>query len=204
MKGGRIESEEMEHAMIERNTVLHMFIHFNLGYPFDSISPEIFEFRMDEIQESLIHSITRQLIAGTVMFDQAGSLALYSLLFQLLQQMPAGIWKTKNLDARIMNGIRHMEKNIGCTSILNRSLAEEGSMSVNAYSRLFKEQTGYSPRKYLLRMRVEKASNLLHHSDLSIDQIAASCGFSDRYYFTKIFTRTMKISPGVYRRNGMI
>ncbi len=204
LKGGRIESEEMEQEMIEKNTVLHMFVHFNLGYPFDSISPEIFEFDMDHIQQSLIHSITRQLIDGTVMFDQAGSLALYSLLFTLLHQVPAGTWKTKNLDHRIMNGIRHMENNIGSSSILNGALAEEGSMSVNAYARLFKDQTGYSPRKYLLRMRVEKASNLLHHSEMSIDQIAASCGFSDRYYFTKIFTRTMKVSPGVYRRNGMM
>ena len=204
LKGGRIESEEMEQDMIERNTVLHMFIHFNLGYPYDSISPEIFEFTMDRTQESLIHSITRQLIEGTVMFDQAGSLALYSLLFTLLHQLPAGTWETKNLDHRIMNGIRHMEKNIASSSISNSILAEKGSMSINAYARLFKEQTGYSPRKYLLRMRVEKASNLLHHSDLSIDQIASICGFSDRYYFTKIFSRTMKISPGIYRKSGMM
>jgi len=204
LKGGRVESEEMESEMIDKNKVLHMFVHFNLGYPFDSISPEIFEFDMDGIQESLIHSITRQLIAGTVMFDHTGSLALYALLFSLLHQLPPGIWKTKKLDARIVNGIRYMEKNIGNTSILNSALAREGAMSVNAYARLFKEQTGYSPRKYLLRMRVEKASNMLHHSELSIDQIAASCGFSDRYYFTKIFGRTMKISPGVYRRSGMM
>jgi transcriptional regulator GlxA family with amidase domain len=77
-------------------------------------------------------------------------------------------------------------------------------MSVNAFARLFKEQTAYSPRKYLVRMRVEKACNLLHHSELSIEQIAAACGFADRYYFTRVFTQNMHTSPGAYRKNSVL
>jgi AraC-like DNA-binding protein len=50
---------------------------------------------------------------------------------------------------------------------------------------------------------VEKACNLLHHSDLSIDQIASACGFSDRYYFTRVFSKTMAASPGAYRKNSI-
>jgi transcriptional regulator GlxA family with amidase domain len=139
-----------------------------------------------------------------VKFDQTGSLELYSLLFSLLHQIPGNAWRNRNLDSRIINGILYMEKNITELEIPNGKLAEIGGMSVNAYARIFKEQTGSSPRKYLLKMRVGKACNLLHHSDLSIDQIASACGFSDRYYFTRIFTRTMRVSPGVYRRNGVL
>ncbi len=204
LKGGRVESREMEEKMIEEGTVLHMFIHFTLGYPFDTISPEIFLFEITKEQKRLIHSITEQLINGKVKFDQTGSLELYSLLFSLLHQIPANAWRNRNLDSRIINGILYMEKNIMEIEIANSTLAEIGGMSVNAYARIFKEQTGISPRKYLLKMRVGKACNLLHHSDLSIDQIASSCGFSDRYYFTRIFTRTMNVSPGVYRRNGVL
>jgi transcriptional regulator GlxA family with amidase domain len=51
-------------------------------------------------------------------------------------------------------------------------------------------------------MRVEKACNLLHHSELNIEQVAAACGFSDRYYFTRIFTQTMEIAPGAYKKNS--
>ena len=204
LKGGRVESRAMEAEMVEEGSVLHLFIHFTLGYPFDTISPEIFVFDITEEQNRLIHSITEQLIEGRVKFELAGSLELYSLLFSLLQLIPADSWRNRILDSRIINGIRHMEKNIQEIKIRNSSLAEIGGMSVNAYARLFKEQTGYSPRKYLLRMRTEKACNLLHHSDLSIDQIASDCGFSDRYYFTRIFSRTMKVSPGLYRRNGVM
>lgn len=204
LKGGRIESREMEEQMIEEGTVLHMFIHFTLGYPFDTISPEIFQFEVTKDQQQLIHSITGQLIYGKVKFDQTGSLELYSFLFSVLHQIPADAWRNRVLDARVINGILHMDENIAEIEIANASLAEIGGMSVNAYARIFKEQTGYSPRKYLLKIRVEKACNLLHHSHLSIEQIASECGFSDRYYFTRIFTRTMSVSPGVYRKNGVL
>jgi AraC-like DNA-binding protein len=203
LKGGRVESREMEEAMEAEATVLHMFIHFTLGYPFDTISPDIFVFDITPVQQELVQSVTRQLMAGQVKFEQTGSLELYSLLFSLLHQLPSGAWKNRKLDERVLQGIRYMEQHICEAEISNGRLAETGGMSVNAYARLFKEQTGYSPRKYLLRMRVEKSCNMLHHSDLSIEQIATACGFSDRYYFTRIFTKTMKVAPGAYRKNSM-
>jgi len=203
LKGGRVESLEMEEAFVAQDTVLHMFTHFTLGYPFDTISPDIFVFDIADYQQELIHSITRQLIYGQVKFEQAGSLELYSLLFSLLRQLPPGVWENRKLDVRVLQGIRHMEQNIRKTEISNSQLACSAGMSVNAYARLFKEHTGYTPRKYLLRMRVEKSCNLLHHSDLSIEQIASACGFSDRYYFTRVFSKTMEASPGEYRKNSI-
>ena len=182
----------------------HLFIHFPLGYPFDTISPDIFQFNLQASQESLITSITDQLMEGQLKFNQTGSLELYALLFSVLSQLPSHVWKNRNLDSRIISGIRHMERYIREVEISNATLATKGGMSVNAYARLFKDQTGFSPRKYLSRMRVEKACNLLHHSELSIEQIAAACGFADRYYFTRVFTQTMLISPGVYRKNSVL
>lgn len=202
LKGGRVESRAMEREMSENGVVLHLFIHFTLGYPFDTISPDIFVFDVSQDQCRLVESITEKIIQGRVKFEQAGSLALYSLLFSMLEKIPAEDWRNRILDSRVITGIRYMEQHLNRIEISNSILARIGGMSVNAYARLFKEQTGYSPRKYLLRMRTEKSCNMLHHSDLSIEQIASACGFSDRYYFTRIFTRTMGISPGAYRKNS--
>ena len=203
LKGGRVESPALEAQMEAEEKILHLFIHFTLGYPFDAISPDIFVFEITPAQRELVHSITGQLMTGQVKFEQAGSLELYSLLFSVLRQIPSTAWKNRKLDSRVLQGIRYMEQNIRETEISNSRLAGLGGMSVNAYARLFKIQTGHSPRKYLLRMRVEKACNLLHHSDLSIEHIASACGFSDRYYFTRIFTQTMKVPPGAYKKNSI-
>jgi AraC-like DNA-binding protein len=203
LQGGPVESRHMEETMMSEGTVLHLFIHFTLGYPYDAISPDIFVFDLSPFQLEFILSITRQLIAGQLKFEQAGSLELYALIFSLLRKLPSGAWKTRKLDERVLKGIRYLEHHIRETKISNSKLAETGGMSVNAYARLFKSQTGHSPRKYLLRMRVEKACNMLHHSGQTIEQIACACGFSDRYYFTRIFTQTMRVSPGAYKRNSL-
>lgn len=204
LKGGRIENREMEEELALGGTVLHLFIHFTLGYPFDTISPDVFVFDIQASQEVLIKSITQQLMEGQLKFNQSESLDLYSLLFSVLHQLPSTIWIDRNLDSRVISGIRYMEQHIRDIVVSNLKLAQEGGMSVNAYARLFKDQTGFSPRKYLKRMRVEKACNLLHHSELSIEQIAAACGFADRYYFTRVFTQTMLTSPGAYRKNSVL
>jgi AraC-like DNA-binding protein len=201
LKGGRVESSEMENTMVRQEKVLHLFIHFTLGYPFDTISPDVFVFKIDPEQAKLIEAVTKQLIADKLRFEQSGSLQLYSLLFSVLQRLPDGTWSNRKLDRRIMEGIRFMERHIREADLGNDKLAAIGGMSVNAYAKLFREQTGFTPRRYLIRMRVEKACNLLHHSDLSIEQIASECGFSDRYYFTRIFTRTMEVPPGSYRKH---
>ena len=204
LRGGRVESREMEEEMAGKGTVLHLFIHFTLGYPYDTITPEVFVFDKLATQDHLIEAITRQLVEGQVIFNQADSLDLYSLLFSLLVQLPSQVWNQRKLDARVIRGIRYMEQHIMEIEISNRTLASKGGMSVNAYARLFKDQTGLSPRKYLSRMRVEKACNLLHHSDLPFEQIAAACGFADRYYFTRVFSQSKNTSPGAYRKNSVL
>lgn len=202
LRGARIESRAMEEQMAADGTVLHMFIHFTLGYPYDAIRPDIFVFDITPSQQELIKSISEQLIGGQLKFLQRGSLELYALLFSVLHGLPENTWSNKKLDPRIVNAIQYMDQQIRATDISNQTLAKLAGMSVNAWARLFGEQTGLSPRQYLIRMRIEKACNLLHHSDISIEQIASECGFSDRYYFTRIFSRTMKVSPGVYRRSS--
>jgi AraC-like DNA-binding protein len=203
LKGGWVDGPEMEQEMIRRGNILHLFIHFTLGHRFDRVIPDIFAFDINEFQESLIRDLVQKLMARNMGYDQAASMEIYALIFNVINQLPDEIWKQRDLDVRVTGGIRFMEKHMH-DSIQNSSLAKLGHMSMNAYSRLFRQETGTSPRKYLLRLRIEKACSLLHHSDMSIEQIASSCGFSDRYYFTRIFTRTMRVPPGLYRRNTLL
>jgi AraC-like DNA-binding protein len=204
LKGGWIESREMEAEKISEGCMLHLFVHFTLGYPWDMVHPEVYAFPASDKQQELVHSLTSRLIRDGVHFEPVGSMEIYALIFSLLNQLPPDTWQRKTLDARVARGIRYLETHIGRPDIRNAELAREGGMSVNAFARLFREETGYSPRKYLMRMRIEKACDLLHHNDSSIEQVANSCGFSDRYYFTRIFSRTMRLTPVQYRKNSLL
>ena len=186
-----------------RDDILHLFIHFRLGFPFDSVEAGIYDFSVSKENLGLLHRIIDRTMGGSLSFNQSESIDIYKLIMSTVGKLPENIWKTRSVDPRIFRGIDLMEQNIHQTRIENRELAEVGGMASNSYIRLFREQTGYSPKKYLQRMRVEQACTLLHHSNISIKEIASLCGFSDRYYFTKIFTRVMKISPAAYRKNSL-
>ena len=65
---------------------------------------------------------------------------------------------------------------------------------------LFRSQIGMSPQQFLTMFRVAKAAQLLQITDLSIESVAISCGYSDPMVFSKIFRQTRGMAPSVYRR----
>lgn len=57
-----------------------------------------------------------------------------------------------------------------------------------------------TPMEYLQRVRLEQARLLLVSSDLSIEQIADRCGFSQLAYFSRVFKQSEGISPNEFRK----
>jgi AraC-like DNA-binding protein len=68
------------------------------------------------------------------------------------------------------------------------------------FARLFRRELGQSPGQYVLERRVALAAQRLVMSDEDIEGIAEACGFPDRFYFTRVFTRRMGMPPATYRR----
>ena len=66
-------------------------------------------------------------------------------------------------------------------------------------SKTFKEKTGESPINYLINLRLEKAKNLLLTTEAPIKVIAHSVGYSDAYYFSKLFKKYYEYSPHKFR-----
>ena len=67
--------------------------------------------------------------------------------------------------------------------------------------RVFREAYGCAPSEYLMRLRLERACDLLRaEGDYSVSETAEMCGFSSLYYFSRAFKKHMGITPGRYRR----
>ena len=66
----------------------------------------------------------------------------------------------------------------------------------------FKQKYGITVVDYLTDLRVEEAKKLLVETDMTVSEISDETGFSDTSYFSKVFLRTVGISPTAYRRNG--
>lgn len=78
-------------------------------------------------------------------------------------------------------------------------LAEHLHVSPEHLTRTFTKEIGMSPVKYLSKIRMEHAIDLLKESSYSIDEIATKVGFSNGNYFSKQFRKHMAMSPSDYR-----
>lgn len=79
------------------------------------------------------------------------------------------------------------------------SIAEEFSLSSNYLSRSFKKKTGTGITDYINNVRIQKAKELLENPEIKIFHIAAQVGYSDEKYFSRVFKKTVGMSPLQYR-----
>lgn len=82
-----------------------------------------------------------------------------------------------------------------------QELADRCHVSVGRFSMLFKARTGVSPQRYIIDLRLAHAQHLLRHTALSIQQIATASGYSDAFYFSRLFRRHIGQSPSAFRKN---
>ena len=70
----------------------------------------------------------------------------------------------------------------------------------NYISAMIKEYTGMPLHRYLNRVRISHALDMLNDGDIPIGEIARLCGFCDIYYFSRYFKSAVGVSPSEYRR----
>jgi len=86
------------------------------------------------------------------------------------------------------------------TLVTLREAADHAGIGYDHLRHAVKALRGRSLVRYLTEVRIERAKMLLvHHSQLSLKQIATLCGFRDEYYFSAVFHRFVRMPPGRYR-----
>ena len=81
-----------------------------------------------------------------------------------------------------------------------QELALACGLSVTYFARAFKSSTGVAPHRWLTALRLEQAKNLMLKTQLPLSEICLLSGFADQSHFTRVFTKTTGVSPGVWRR----
>ena len=110
--------------------------------------------------------------------------------------------KLNHLDKQV----RYVEETISfMEENLNKMLSLEDLTTFNRLSKsqltqIFKDKTGYSPMDFFIRLKIQKACSYLDFTDLVISEVALKVGYSDQYYFSRIFKKIMSMSPSDYRK----
>ena len=107
---------------------------------------------------------------------------------------------TSGLPRHVLRRIIERMRCFSCDLSL-QALANESGFSRVHFVRMFRAATGFSPHNYLLNLRLERARELLNNPSLSLIDIALDCGFSSHSHMSRLFHKSVGVTPSAYRRS---
>jgi transcriptional regulator GlxA family with amidase domain len=61
-----------------------------------------------------------------------------------------------------------------------------------------------TPSDFVRSLRIRKAAGLLLDTDLTLNEIAASCGYENSFYLSRVFAQSIGVSPSKYREINQV
>jgi AraC-like DNA-binding protein len=103
--------------------------------------------------------------------------------------------------AAIDAAVAFMEEHYG-EDISLRAIADQAYLSPHHFSETFKKHCGMPPWEFLVKLRLDRAKELLRATDRSVTDIALSVGFGDSSYFARVFKAQVGRTPRQFRGRG--
>lgn len=131
--------------------------------------------------------------------------ALRGKLLELIVYLSRAYIETETTEAhallRVGNVIGALENDFAKEWSL-AELLKIAHMSRSNLMRVFRRATGQTPIEYLIRLRLQRAMDMLRKTESSITEIALAVGFNDSNYFTRQFRRVLGESPRSFRQSN--
>lgn len=102
-------------------------------------------------------------------------------------------------DDLVNAAIHFMKENIG-QKLSITELANHTGYSVSHFSSIFSNRTGHSPVNYFNLLKIQHACYLIDNTDIKMNQVCYKVGIEDCYYFSRLFSKIMGISPTAYKK----
>jgi transcriptional regulator GlxA family with amidase domain len=103
----------------------------------------------------------------------------------------------------LMRALRFMKEHF-YEKLTLADVAGQAGLSADYFGRIFHSELKLSFSEYLTRLRVEEGKRLLQTSQASLGDIAYACGFEDQSYFTRVFRKTVGVTPSRYRSGDSV
>ncbi|MDW5288265.1 AraC family transcriptional regulator [Formosa sp. PL04] len=195
---GKQFSENIKEKDYQENYLIHFFVHFNLGVPFDSVYPGILKIEMTDYLKERLEYLTERLKVENKDFKLTFNLKLQAFIKEALTNIGPELWKTTIIDERVLKVIRYVEANIE-KKLKNTEMSALINMAPNSFARLFKEEMHITLHNFIQNRKIAKACEFFDHTNKSIEDVAYNLGFSDRYHFSRIFKSVTGLTPAVYK-----
>ena len=122
------------------------------------------------------------------------------------EQLAARMQRIDELEAHLPAKVKRYIEYRYAENVKVSELAEHCGLNRSYMTKCFTEDTGVSPKEYLMQFRLAKAKELLANAELPVSNVAYAVGYSDPLAFSKSFKKREGMSPLEYRekQGGLI
>ena len=184
-----ISLEDKRYPFYMQQIICHFFSSFYANEPSRNIdqSKMEFPFQIDQI-----------CINGSRFFDMIRYYdAMYNKIIDENEYKNYDSTEDENISELAIHYMKeNMEKHLSLQDI-----ADQIGYSPSHFSMLFKKKTGHGPVTYFNLLKIQHACFLLDTTDMKINQICYKIGIEDTYYFSRLFSKIMGMSPREYRKS---
>ena len=129
---------------------------------------------------------------------EGNELKLLSLLYEvcdIFEKLRTAPYARR--DGRMTVAKSELDRNFTAADCLENAICKS-DLGDRRFRDLFRRQFGMTPNRYITFKRIEYAKALLSAGGISVTEVSELCGFSDVYYFSKVFKKMTGISPSAW------
>lgn len=121
---------------------------------------------------------------------------LYTIYFQCIKSCEKKYSPSSKI---ISNALDYIIENYTNPNLTLNTISSHADVSEVHLRRLFQSALNISPLKYITNLKIKKAKEMLENSNYKISEISSICGFSNPYYFSRIFKSQTGMTPTDYK-----
>lgn len=178
-----------------------IYFHTSVPIPeeiFNELDCEIMPRKTERINLLFLKAYEIYLTKGTVW--QLELKAILNELLSIFFKNYAYKETTEHIPTLAENTAHIIEKNITDRNLNVSEIAKSLYVSTEHLIRTFRSAYGITPKRYITDLRLTRASELLKTNKSTISEISDAAGFSNIFYFNKIFKQNYGMTPSEYRK----
>jgi transcriptional regulator GlxA family with amidase domain len=131
--------------------------------------------------------------------DERAFCMLHNIFLELREQSVS--FMESQPSPAINEAIIFMRNNIRNPEVDFKRLANKNGICADSLRKRFKRETGIALHQYFIQLKINAAKSMLSNLSYNISDLANILGFSDQYYFSRLFKKKTGFSPLKYRNN---
>ncbi|QDR82678.1 AraC family transcriptional regulator [Sporomusa termitida] len=179
----------------------YMVVHYQVDDSAQNQFPQAFShYQLDAGYSTRINDLLYRLYNVCITPGNLSALQAQSLFFRILDEILTCAGRRHRERGRelVEQAVEYM-KNHYMEPLTVAKVASQYGLNSKQFAYLFQKHTGMAPLEFLIEHRLRRARELLYTTACSIADISASVGYSDPYYFSKLFKKRTGFCPSTLR-----